>query len=136
MYILKQNVGDRWRNFYWLPVEILRTLVIIRAWTYFFHCILLSVWLTFYRFRLSLISDFFFVQNLLCVCVCNKNWRWKTVNFCDFESRLFVLAIAIFLIFNPPDSYFAWARDDVSISSKLVPSRRSKFAGVLKSPAS
>ena len=28
MYILKQNVGDRWRNFYWLPVEILRTLVI------------------------------------------------------------------------------------------------------------
>ena len=28
MYILKQNVGDRWRNFYWLPVEILWTLVI------------------------------------------------------------------------------------------------------------
>ena len=28
MYILKQNVSDRWRNFYWLPVEILRTLVI------------------------------------------------------------------------------------------------------------
>ena len=28
MYILKQNVGDRWRNFCWLPVEILRTLVI------------------------------------------------------------------------------------------------------------
>ena len=48
-----------------------------------------------------------------------------------FEFHLFVLAIAIFLIFNLPDSYFVWARDDVSIPSKLVPSRRSKFAGVL-----
>ena len=31
--------------------------------------------------------------------------------------------------FNLPDSYFPWARDDVSIPSKLVWSRRSKFAG-------
>ena len=67
---------------------------------------------------------FFCTKSFFCVCV-TKIGVERLLKF-----HLFVLAIAIFLIFNLPDSYFAWARDDVSIPSKLVPSRRSKFAGV------
>ena len=79
----------------------------------------------FLSFQVVVDLRFFFVQNLFFVCV-TKIGVERLLMF-----HLFVLAIAIFLIFNLPDSYFAWARDDVSIPSKLVPSRRSKFAGVL-----
>ena len=79
----------------------------------------------FLSFQVFVDLRFFFVQNLFfCVCV-TKIGVERLLKF-----HLFVLAIAIFLIFNLPDSYFAWARDDASIPSKLVPSRRSKFAGV------
>ena len=72
---------------------------------------------------------FFFLHKILVFC--SKHWRRKTtsVKFYDFDFHLFVLTIAIFLFFNLPDSYFAWARDDGSIPYKLVRSRRSKFAG-------
>ena len=79
----------------------------------------------FLSFQVFVDLRFFFVQNLFfCVCVTKIGVERL------LKLHLFVLAIAIFLIFNLPDSYFAWARDDLSIPSKLVPSRRSKFAGV------
>ena len=69
----------------------------------------------------------FFLYKIFFLCVCVIKIGVERL----LMFHLFVLAIAIFLIFNLPDSYFAWARDDVSIPSKLVRSRRSKFAGVL-----
>ena len=83
----------------------------------------------FLTFQVVVDLRFFFLHKILVFC--SKNWPRKTtsVKFCDFDFHLFVLTIAIFLIFNLPDSYFAWARDDVSILYKLVRSRRSKFAG-------
>ena len=79
----------------------------------------------FLSFQVFVDLKFFFVQNLFFCVRVTKIGVERLLKF-----HLFVLAIAIFLIFNLPDSYFAWARDDVSIPSKLVPSRRSKFAGV------
>ena len=95
--------------------------------------IFLSLYLTismadFLSFQVVVDLRFFFVQNLF---FCVTKIGVERLKFCDFDFHLFVLAIAIFLIFNLPDSYFAWARDDGSIPSKLVPNRHSKFAGVL-----
>ena len=90
----------------------------------------------FLTFQVVVDLRFFFLFFLHKILVfCSKNWRRKTtsVKFCDFDFHLFVLTLAIFLIFNLPDSYFAWARDDVSILYKLVRGQRSRVT--LYSPA-
>ena len=82
----------------------------------------------FLSFQVLVDRRFFFVQNLFFGVT--KIGFERLLNFTNLIFIYLYWQSLYFLFFNP-DSYFAWARDDVSIPSKLVPSRRSKFAGVL-----
>ena len=68
----------------------------------------LSGWLTLYRFRMSLISDFFsFSFSVIKVSV-------ETLRVLNFVTSRFIYLVMIFLLLNFLDSCFACESDDIS----------------------